>query len=121
LLNFQQRIAAMTTQQSATEAVFAHHLQAVRERDVEAIVSDYADDAIMMMPGAVIRGIEQIRAHFTNLVNGLPPEVMTEIQVDQLEIEGEFVFLLWSSGTLVPRAGDTLCIRNGKIVMQSGL
>lgn len=106
--------------QNATEAVFAHHLQAVRDRDVEAIVSDYAGDAIMMMPGAVLRGIEQIRAHFTNVVNGLPAEALANIQVDQLEIEGEFVFLLWSSGTMVPRAADTLCIRDGKIVMQSG-
>lgn len=106
--------------QNATEAVFAHHLQAVRDRDVEAIVSDYADDAIMMMPGAVLRGIEQIRTHFTNVVNGLPADVLANIQVDQLDIEGEFIFLLWSSGTMVPRAADTLCIRNGKIVMQSG-
>ncbi|HVU13157.1 MAG TPA: nuclear transport factor 2 family protein [Phototrophicaceae bacterium] len=107
--------------QNTTEAVFAHHLQALRDRDVEAIASDYADDAILMMEGAVVRGIEQIRAHFTNAVNGLPAEVLTNIQVDQLEIEGEFVFLLWSSGTSVPRAADTLCIRNGKIVMQSGV
>jgi uncharacterized protein (TIGR02246 family) len=109
-----------TETQNTTETVFAHHLQAVRDRDVEAIVLDYADDAIMMMPGAVIRGIEQIRTHFTNVVNGMPAEVLTNIRVDQLEIEGEFVFLLWSSGTMVPRAADTLCIRNGKIVMQSG-
>jgi uncharacterized protein (TIGR02246 family) len=106
--------------QNTTEAVFAHHLQAVRDRDVEAIAADYADDAVMMMPGAVVRGIEQIRTHFTNVVNEAPAELLTNIQVDQLEIEGEFVFLLWSSGTMVPRAADTLCIRNGKIVMQSG-
>ncbi len=107
--------------QNTTEAVFAHHLKAVRDRDVEAIVSDYADDAILMMEGTVVRGVEQIRTHFTNAVNGVPAEVLTNIQVDQLEIEGEFVFLLWSSGTMVPRAADTLCIRNGKIVMQSGI
>ena len=110
-----------TETQKTTEAVFAHHLQAVRDRDVEAIVSDYADNAIMMMPEAVVRGIEQIRAHFTNVVNGAPAELLPNIQVDQLEIEGEFVFLLWSSGTMVPHAADTLCIRNGKIVMPSGV
>ncbi len=112
----------MTTEsQNTTEAVFAHHLQAVRDQDIEAIVSDYADDAIMMMEGTVLRGIEAIRTHFTNVVNGVPAEVLANIQVDQLEIEGEFAFLLWSSGTMVPRAADTLCIRNGKIVMQSGV
>ncbi len=112
----------MTTEtQSTTEAVFMHHLQAVRDRDIEAIVSDYADDAVMLMPGVVLRGIEQIRGHFTNVVNDAPAELLTNLQVDQLELEGEFVFLLWSSGTMVPRAADTLCIRNGKIVMQSGM
>lgn len=117
-----REIAAMTTAaQHTTEAVFAHHLQAVRDRDVEAIVSDYSDDAIIMMPGAVIRGIEQIRAHFINIVEEIPAEILSNIQTDQLEIEGEFVFLLWSSGTAVPRAADTLCIRDGKIVMQSGV
>ena len=112
----------MTTQtQSTTEAVFAHHLQAVRDRDVEAIVFDYADDAVMMMPDGVVRGIDQIRTHFTDVVNGAPAELLTNLQADQLNIEGEFVFLLWSSGDMVPHASDTLCIRNGKIVMQTGV
>jgi ketosteroid isomerase-like protein len=112
----------MTTQaQSTTEAVFAHHLQAVRDLDVEAIVFDYADDAIIMMPGGVVRGIEQIRTHFTNVVNMTPAELAANLQADQLNIEGEFVFFLWSSGVMVPHASDTLCIRNGKIIMQSGV
>lgn len=106
--------------ESSTEAVFEHHLQAVRARDVEAIVADYAADAILMMEDGVMRGIEQIRTHFTNVVDGLPAEVLSELQVDHLQIEGEFVYMVWSSGAIIPRAMDTLCVRNGKIIMHSG-
>jgi ketosteroid isomerase-like protein len=112
----------MTTEtQSTTEAVFAHHVQAVRDRDIEAIVSDYADGAVLMMPSGVVRGIEQIRTHFTNVVNGAPAELLTNLQDDLLYVEGEFVFFMWSSGSMVPHASDTLCIRDGKIILQTGV
>jgi ketosteroid isomerase-like protein len=105
--------------QDTTEAVFAHHLQAVRDSDVDAIVEDYAADAIIMTTDGVFHGIDQVRMLFTNVFNGLPPEVPRNLQVDRLDIDGEFVFILWSSGPVVQSATDTLCIRDGKIVMQS--
>lgn len=105
--------------QGTTEAVFAHHLQAVRDSDVNAIVEDYADDAIIMTTDGVFRGIDQVHMLFTNVLNGLPPEIPQNLQVDRLDIDGEFVFILWSSRPIVQTATDTLCIRGGKIVMQS--
>lgn len=109
----------MMTAQKATETVFAHHLQAVRDSDVDAIVEDYADDAIIMTTDGVFHGIDQVRMLFTNVLNGLPPEVPKNLQVDRLDIDGEFVYILWSSAPVVQTATDTLCIRGGKIVMQS--
>lgn len=107
------------TAQETTAAVFAHHLQAVRDGNGEAIIEDYAEDAIMMTSDGVFRGIDQVRMLFTNILNGLPPEVLQNLQVERLDVEGEFVYILWSSAPVIKTATDTLCVRNGKIIMQS--
>jgi ketosteroid isomerase-like protein len=106
-------------EQGTTETVFAHHLQAVRDRNIEAIVEDYAEDAIIMTPDGIFRGLEQTRMIFTNSINNLPADVLANLQVDRLDIDGEFVYLLWSSGSVIQSATDTLCVRDGKIIMQS--
>ena|SRR3712207_1888524 len=38
------------------QEVFQHHAEALGAEDIDAIVSDYADDAIFMTPEGVLRG-----------------------------------------------------------------
>ncbi|MEP7291394.1 MAG: hypothetical protein ABI835_06400 [Chloroflexota bacterium] len=56
---------------------------------------------------------------FTNVINSLPPEDVMSIHVDPLDFDGEFAYLLGSSCSMVPMATDTLCVREGEIIMHS--
>ena len=38
------------------EEVFRHHVQALGAGDLDEIVADYADDAVLITPGGVQRG-----------------------------------------------------------------
>lgn len=104
---------------STTEAVFTGHLQALMSRDVEAIVRDYASDAVVLTPNGAFKGTEQISMFFTESMKMLTPDVLSTLKVIQQHIDGEFVYVLWSAGAVIPFAGDTFCIRGEKIVMQS--
>ncbi len=44
---------------------------------------------------------------------------MANLQVIRQDVDGEFAYVFWSAAPAVVVAGDTFCIRGGKIVMQS--
>jgi len=54
------------------EEVFAHHGQALGAENLEDIISDYADDAILVVQGDVYRGKDGARTVFTKLLSDVP-------------------------------------------------
>ena len=46
------------------EEVFQHHVDALGAGDLDEIVADYADDAILITPAGTLRGHDSIRATF---------------------------------------------------------
>lgn len=104
---------------SATEAVFNQHLQAILASDLDAIVRDYADDAVLFMPTGTFKGLDQIRAAFAAVLTLFTPEVKAAMTVHHQQADGEFFYLLWSAAPHITLACDTFCVRDGKIVMQS--
>lgn len=63
--------AGMTTSRSP-EDVFAHHGVALGAEDLEDIVSDYADDAVLVVQRRVYRGQDGAREVFTQLLRDVP-------------------------------------------------
>ena len=104
---------------SPTEAVFGKHVQSLISRDLDAIMSDYSDDAVVFTPNGAFKGPENIRLFFTGALNMLPPEATNNIAVIKQDVDGEFLYVLWSALPAISFAGDTFCIRSGKIVLQS--
>ena len=109
----------MTTQIATTEAVLGHHLQAIADQNIDAIVSDYTEDSIVISANGISRGLEQIRGFFSFALTVMTPEVLAVFQVARQEVDGEFAYMLWSAPPAIAFATDTFCIRDGKIVMQS--
>src|ERR1051326_4391243 len=54
------------------EEVFTHHAQALGAEDLDAILMDYANAAILISPSGVLRGKDQIRGFFADLLQALP-------------------------------------------------
>src|SRR5262245_9176650 len=108
-----------TATSSSVEIVLGQHVQALVARDVDRIVQDYTDDAVVFSPNGAFKGPENIRAFFTAALGMLSPESLNNLKVIKQDIDGEFVYVLWSAEPAIPFAGDTFCIRDGKIVMQS--
>ena len=54
------------------QEVFAHHGQAFGAEDIDEIVADFADDAVVITPAGVHRGKDGARQAFTQLFADLP-------------------------------------------------
>ena len=54
------------------QEVFQHHAEVLIGGDLEGIVSDYSDDAVMITPAGVKRAKEGIRETFRELLADLP-------------------------------------------------
>ena len=59
------------------QEVFDHHGQALVAGDLDAIVSDYADDAVFITPDGVLRGKEGVRQAFEKLLSD--PSVVAKV------------------------------------------
>jgi ketosteroid isomerase-like protein len=104
---------------ATTEAVMAHHGQALMSGNLDELVKDYTRDSVFFTPAETYRGPESIRAAFAGLMKMLPPEALANFKVIKQEIQGEYAYLLWSALPVFPFAGDTFHIRDGKIITQS--
>ena len=101
------------------QEVFAHHVEALGAGDLDQIVADYADDAVVISPTGVQRGLDGVRAAFTQLLADLPKanwSLKTQI------FEGDVLFLEWAANAGSTRADDgidTFVFRDGLIQTQT--
>jgi ketosteroid isomerase-like protein len=85
------------------QEIFAHHAEVLIAGDIDGIVSDYADDAVLITPAGVRRGKDGVRAAFTELLADLPSakwDVPTQI------FEGDVLFIEWNAVSSATRAMD---------------
>ena len=111
----------MASTSEQTEQVLQHHLQAFDQGDVDAILSDYAPDAVLLTPKGPKQGYEQIRPVLEWLLaNILTPD--SQFQMIQQLVEDEIAYIVWAAESplyRVPLATDTYLVREGKIVVQT--
>jgi ketosteroid isomerase-like protein len=101
------------------QEVFQHHGEALMAEDLDAIVSDYSDDALFITPDGVRHGKDGVREGFVNLLADVPGaswELPTQI------FEGDVLLLEWkaeSEKTRVEDGIDTFVFRDGLIRVQT--
>ena len=101
------------------QEIFEHHATVLIAGDIEGIVSDYADDALIITPRGVLRGKDGVREAFTTLLGDLPNaawEVPTQI------FEDDVLFIEWSATaekSQVRDGVDTFVFRDGLIGVQT--
>ena len=110
-------MATISTQQ--TEAVLEHHLRSIDAKDVDAIIQDYAEDAVLFSPEATLRGKAELRTFFTRLVEGLTQETSDNFKMLRQDVVGETAYIFWKVDGSMPMGTDTFVVRDGKIVTQT--
>ena len=106
---------------STTEEVLRRHVKCFFEGDLDGIVSDYSEDAVLFTPNGPLKGHGPIREFFRTLIKefGQPG---TTFSMQLQSIDSDFAYALWSAETadnVYEMATDTHVVRDGKIVAQS--
>lgn len=103
-------------------AIVKRHMDAAAKGDVDAIMADYADDAVVLQATGAAQGKPAIRAVFERLfpprpANAAPPPAGTGMQITRVWEEGDVGLVTWTSG---PVSGtDQFIIHDGKIAVQA--
>lgn len=100
------------------EEVFAHHGEALGKEDVEEIVADYADDAILVVQKQVYRGQNGARQVFTQLLKDVP-QAKWELET---VFADDVLYLEWTASTgaeTVLDGIDTFLFQDGMIRVQT--
>jgi len=101
------------------QEVFAHHGRAIGAGDINEIVTDFADDAVVITPAGVKRGKDGAREAFTQLFADLPDaawDLKSQIYADDV------LMLEWAADAADSSADDgvdTLVFREGLIRAQT--
>ena len=76
------------------QEVFEHHVAAVGAGDLDAIVADYTDDAVLITPEDVARGRDGIRQFFASLLGEVPDAAW---DIPTRVFEGDVLFIEWTA------------------------
>jgi len=102
-----------------TQQVFDAHQKAFEAGDLEKLIADYADDAILLtMDGAAV-GTEAIQGFFVNVFKSFPN---VRVSFGKTAVEDDTVLLQWSGDSGVatfPHGVATLIICDDKIQRQT--
>ena len=105
-----------------TEKTLLRHWQAFEAGDIEALMADYAEDAVLITPDGALKGQAQIQSLFVQMFTNMFPPDKTSLNLAKQVVDGEIAYILWSGSSPhynAPFATDTFVIRDGKIVAQT--
>jgi ketosteroid isomerase-like protein len=99
----------------STESIVDHHMESLLAGDVDEVMKDYADDAVMITAGmGVAEGTEALHTAFSMI----PTEMFAGFEITEQVVSGETAMVTWKSDAL-SFGTDTFVIRDGKIVAQT--
>lgn len=107
---------------STTQEILDRHMEAFLAGDLDAVMADYADDAVMISPNGTRTGAAEIREAFAGLFAGLFAPGNYTFHTDQAVAIGDVAYVRWHAecpGVTVPIGSDTLVVRDGLIVAQT--
>jgi hypothetical protein len=109
----------MTATTRSPEQVFDHHAQVLGAGDLEGIVSDYSDDAIVICQGETYRGKDGVRRVFTRLLSDVP---QASWQLPTMVFAEDVMYLEWKAQSAerhVDDGIDTFVFSDGQIRVQT--
>ena len=83
----------LETKQRMEEAL-SRHVQAFAGRDVDTLMSDYCESAVLLAPDGAMRGIEEVRAFFEAFLAGFSPGSIFE--ASRLVAARNIGYIVWT-------------------------
>ena len=110
-----------TVSTSSRKIIVRHLSNFLQDNDLEAVVSDYTDESILITEHATYKGTQDIRAFFDGLIKHFPKQ-QSSFELDKFVVNDELAYIIWHANTPsldVPYGTDTFIIKDGKIYKQT--
>ncbi len=105
----------------ATRDIIMHHLGSFQKNDLDAVVSDYTNESVLITQDAIYTGPTEIRNFFANLMPHFPKQ-KSDFQLDKLTVNNTMAYIVWHATTpslQVSLGSDTFVLKDGKIYQQT--
>ncbi len=109
----------MTSSPRDLEAFLDSHLRYAWTENLDALVADYAEDAVLFTPDGIVEGRAGIRAFLDNFMRNKPQGFPEDIEFMRKDFGNDTIYIIWSCGAAVPYASETFVLRDGTITAQT--
>ena len=116
-----KNIQLNTTTDLSTKDIIMHHLRSFRDNDLEAVMSDYTRESVLITQMATYAGPDEIRTFFTELMTHFPKQG-SNFKLDKLIADDGLAYIVWHANTPsldVTLGTDTFILKEGKIFRQT--
>jgi len=110
-----------TSADEISKEVVMHHLNSFLNNNLEAVMSDYTNESVLITRDTTYTGLEEISAFFVGLSMHFPQQ-KSNLVLDKVAANDDLVYIVWHANTpslLVPIGSDTFIIKDGKIYQQT--
>jgi predicted SnoaL-like aldol condensation-catalyzing enzyme len=110
-----------TTDSASSKNFLMHHLNSFLNNDLDAVISDYTSESVLITPNATYTGKKEIREFFAELVKYFPKQE-TNFKLNRTVIKNEMLYIVWDAKSPlinVSLGTDTFIIKDGKILQQT--
>ena len=104
-----------------SENVLLRHLHSFGNNDLEALMSDYTEQSVLITHDKTYNGRNEIKTFFKELMTHFPKED-SNFKLEKLVVNDELGFIVWQASTpslQVSLGTDTFLIKRGKIYQQT--
>ncbi|MFT5705459.1 MAG: ketosteroid isomerase-like protein [Shewanella sp.] len=108
----------------STKKLIEEHLSALQRGDLNAVLADYSDDAILIFSGGIIEGKEALSGLFNQFLSEIIPADKTQWNVGVVTVARDIGYVKWTAVSdthKIDFASDTFIIADGKIVAQTSV
>ena len=105
--------------QRTAEETIREHLALLQAGNIDLAMCDYADDALVILPGQVISGLDNIRGGLSaigSLLGGAVPQIQTLTATSDTVL---ITFTAFGTPCTIPDGSDTYIVKKGRIVTQT--
>jgi predicted SnoaL-like aldol condensation-catalyzing enzyme len=104
-----------------SKEVVTHHLNSFLDNNLEAVMSDYTNESVLITQDTTYTGLEEIKGFFAGLIMHFPQQ-MSNLVLDKLVTNNNLVYIVWHASTpnlQVPFGSDTFIIKDNAIYQQT--
>jgi ketosteroid isomerase-like protein len=102
-----------------TEAILGHHMQPFTAKDLDALLSDYTEDSVVITAEKTYKGKAEIGTFFLVMLAGVTPEFLAAFNMVKQEIVGDIAYINFTGERFLTLGSDTLVMKDGTKAVQA--